>query len=542
MQLAKQLLVTLVLAIASLVKADLPVHCLHHQVLGTWKLTLGPSSDRWSSCGHRRPDVPEVQPTRLFAVDDSNSSKTEVKVTLKHPEVAESDDYPQGSWTMVYDEGFEVTLGDMKFFAFSNYTFLKDRFLRKDAYNVSHCSETMVGWYRNKERTKFGCYYASKELESDGKPVRVTTDTDQIMQDIKRQTASLLYQLKMTEHHQAKVVDGLMDHIKDKELGWNAKVNPKWNGLSMLQLNNYAGIKRDARARKTHEQMLHQHAATQLRNTRQNKPKSFLQQGSYTRRQTKLPTAWDWSDVNGESFLEPVMDQSECGSCYAASAMRMLSARHKIKQNDTAAVPWSINFPLFCSEFNQGCKGGYGILTTKWSSDVGLLPATCMKYNVEGSCKLECDLDELEGKRYRAGNHRYVGNWYGNHLNAEEAIKEELYHHGPVILGLEPSEDFMWYSDGIYKSPTGANPLHPAKGAEWERVDHAVLLVGYGEEDGVKYWKIQNSWGEDWGEGGFFRIVRGVNDSGIESIPEAADVVEDEQEGRQVKAFFDHMA
>merc|ERR1719163_1762181 len=98
---------------------------------------------------------------------------------------------------------------------------------------------------------------------------------------------------------------------------------------------------------------------------------------SFLQRSVPLPKAWDWGDVNGVNFLEPVMDQGDCGSCYAASSGRMLTARHKINLNNTQAVPWSINFPLMCSEYNQGCKGGYGILTAKWSRDVGLLPATC---------------------------------------------------------------------------------------------------------------------------------------------------------------------
>ena len=184
----------------------------------------------------------------------------------------------------------------------------------------------------------------------------------------------------------------------------------------------------------------------------------------------------------------------------------------------------------------------------------------CARYSTEGSCELECDLKSLKGKRYRADNHRYVGSWYGEHGDKVNEIKTELYHNGPLILGIEPGEDFMWYSDGIYRSPSSQQNQ---KSSEWERVDHAVLLVGYGQENGQSYWKLQNSWGEDWGEKGFFRIVMGSsaaassgsrvstparaqptlnssgeNDSGIESIPEAADVIVDEQDGKQVDSFF----
>merc|ERR1719515_136304 len=275
--------------------------------------------------------------------------------------------------------------------------------------------------------------------------------------------------------------------------------------------------------------------------------RSFLQAKG---RRVPLPKEFDWSNSSGMDWTDPVMDQGDCGSCYAASSMRMLTARHKITQKDPDALPWSINFPLFCGEYNQGCKGGYGFLTTKWSKDVGLLPATCMRYNTGGSCKLECDLEkDLAGqKRYRVDNHRYINSWYGNFNSSVELIKEEMYRNGPVVLSFEPAEDFMFYSGGIYKTA----PADAAKGKgtlkalrkhidydqEWTRVDHAVVAVGFGEEDGQKYWLIQNSWGEDWGEDGFFRMAMGIDESGIESIPEAADVIEDESGGKQVAALF----
>jgi len=110
-------------------------------------------------------------------------------------------------------------------------------------------------------------------------------------------------------------------------------------------------------------------------------------------------------------------------------------------------------------------------------------------------------------------------------------IKDELVARGPVVMSFEPREDFMYYKAGVYKS--GPNKIHQ----EWEQVDHAVLLVGYGEDDqGQAYWTMQNSWGDDWGEGGYFRMARGQDESGCESIVVAAEVLE--ESGNQVLDDF----
>jgi len=77
---------------------------------------------------------------------------------------------------------------------------------------------------------------------------------------------------------------------------------------------------------------------------------------------------------------------------------------------------------------------------------------------------------------------------------------------GPIEVSFTVYGDFLTYKSGIYARTTGS----PIGG-------HAVKMVGWGVENGNKYWKIANSWNEDWGEAGFFRIKRGTNECGIES-------------------------
>lgn len=59
---------------------------------------------------------------------------------------------------------------------------------------------------------------------------------------------------------------------------------------------------------------------------------------------------------------------------------------------------------------------------------------------------------------------------------------------------------------------------------EWEKVDHSIVLVGYGIENGIEYWVIRNSWGDDWGEQGYMKVRKGKNLMNIESLGQSAKV------------------
>lgn len=564
-------LTRLLVAVASFgpfaTRADIPVHCVRHEIVGEWQFTLGSMTSERSSCGHRRPDLVQKQPARHVVDIDS---PTLLKLTFSDPNIVmTSDNKAKGAWTMIYDEGFEFRIDSKSYLAFSNWTMEHTPSLTTTMeHNVSHCGDTMVGWYQSDDRKNFGCFYGSK-VSADPEP---QASLMAIKEHRHLATSASHDDMPLTRKSQARVVANINRRISELQLGWSARVMHKWNGWTVREVNSYAGLRRGASSRasaaEVRRNMLNQHEdanatggvrgisasmradLASMKAREQTKLRGMMQRATEPAVQA-IPEEWDWSRASGKNYLEDVLDQGNCGSCYAVSSMRMLTARHKIKQDDVEAEPWSINFPLQCSEFNQGCDGGYGTLVAKFSSDVGLVPEKCMRYNTGGKCSLDCDLSKLGGRRFRADNHRYVGLWYGN--SSVEAIQSELYRGGPLVLGLEPADDFMYYEKGIYrravkadggvyKTDSSSSPIvtkvKPLVHPEWEQVDHAVLLVGWGEENGIPYWRIQNSWGPDWGEDGFFRIARGQNEAGIESIAEAADVVEDEQAGRQIESFF----
>ncbi len=94
-------------------------------------------------------------------------------------------------------------------------------------------------------------------------------------------------------------------------------------------------------------------------------------------------------------------------------------------------------------------------------------------------------------------------------LDGIKAIQKDIMEHGPLTCAFDVYADFPNYKSGVYQV-TGSSG-QPLGG-------HAVKMVGWGVEDGVDYWLIANSWNEEWGDNGYFKIRRGTDECGIESM------------------------
>lgn len=95
---------------------------------------------------------------------------------------------------------------------------------------------------------------------------------------------------------------------------------------------------------------------------------------------------------------------------------------------------------------------------------------------------------------------------YGN-VSGEENMMQEIYQRGPIACGVAVPDSLETYTGGVYCDETGD-----------QEIVHDISVVGYGVTDeGQKYWTVRNSWGSHYGEHGFFRVCRGVNNIAIES-------------------------
>lgn len=199
--------------------------------------------------------------------------------------------------------------------------------------------------------------------------------------------------------------------------------------------------------------------------------------------------------------------QGSCGACWAFVAAASAEAAIKIsllqsrgvgdaareKEREAARVPnLSAQELIDCDhQYNRGCGGGNPLLAFNYIAQNGLSSWTAYPYE-ERVTRCHSDSSNSESRYYITKVRRIVAH--------SEALIREALKDGPVSVGVCGTDvPFLFYSSGIFDYPECCDVQN-----------HALLIVGYGHDEGLglDYWIAQNSWGRQWGENGFMRILR----------------------------------
>lgn len=205
-----------------------------------------------------------------------------------------------------------------------------------------------------------------------------------------------------------------------------------------------------------------------------------------------LPSEVDHSTVS----VTEVKNQKQCGSCYAFAAAGALESRHHIVSGKKLLSLSEQQF-VDCTDDqgNDGCNGGLMDNCYEYAKYHDVCGEADYPYkNKRHSCEIKsCDHGIKKG--LVSGIER---------VDANESALMEAVAEGPVSVGIQADQSsFMFYDHGVVTEKCG------------QSLNHAVLIVGYGKEDGVKYWLIRNSWGANWGLQGYAKILRSDDETGM---------------------------
>jgi len=224
--------------------------------------------------------------------------------------------------------------------------------------------------------------------------------------------------------------------------------------------------------------------------------------------------------------IQEVRDQGACGSCWAFGAVEAMSDRYCIHNNQQVHLSAN-DLTACCSSCGFGCDGGdpgsawdywvaTGLVTGgQYNTNQGCEPYTIQAcdHHVVGK-KPPCGADEPTPQCVSTCEAGYNVSWTNDKhfgktsyaVNADPMqIMTEIMTNGPVEAAFTVYADFLSYKSGVYQHVTGQ-----------ELGGHAVRILGWGEDNGTPYWLVANSWNPDWGNMGFFNILRGSDECGIE--------------------------
>ena len=467
-----------------------------------------------------------------------------------HDLLAIEDDL-QGKWSMIFDEGLEVRIGNRNYLAISRYTCAENS---PDAWCVSDtdahenqdgsvsgwdsfCDQTFMGWYHDTdavsgEVTGLGCWFGKRKAGA-------------VPAYLKKPLSLSFAQGRSLRSGSGSLGPDVVRNSCDIDEGVEKIV--------------------DADA---------------------------------------LPEKFSWRDeYKSFNWDTPITVQGNCGSCYAVAAVYALQARANLllaKEGIKEPIVLSTQSVVSCSWYNQGCDGGLEMLVHRHAQEAGIPPENCMPYTSgetgkSGACNSDCYSDESQ--LVFSKDFGYVGGFNGQ--CSEARLLRNLFEYGPLTIAVNVANARVGSLDGmpgaqaagrgdtdtlavkltgtaisgalqdlatdpsllaylsgypgdaskddtfgfLYVRASAVNKdlgkLAQALSASlkskgclgiemtdafaigihgWEYIDHSIVLIGYGKKsDGSKYWSIRNSWGGYSEYGAFTNLDRGQDIAAIES-------------------------
>jgi C1A family cysteine protease len=214
--------------------------------------------------------------------------------------------------------------------------------------------------------------------------------------------------------------------------------------------------------------------------------------------QTDLPPAFNWCELGG---CTPAEDQGQCGSCWAFATVGPLELNVLIQEG--SAEDLSEQYLVSCNAEGWGCNGGW------FAHDYH---AWKVPPGEEGAgAVLEAAFPYAATDEACAPPHTHLYQIQSWHLVRDEwsvapvvDIKRAIYENGPVAAAVCVNSAFQGYEGGVFEGPPCTV------------VNHAVVLVGWDDGQGeAGAWILRNSWGPEWGEGGYMLIPYGMSNVGF---------------------------